>query len=276
MEFPLMKWRPSPRYFSVLAAALVLPTAARHANAQAIEPEDNPSWKFAIGAGGISAPRYPGSSKRQIQAIPLLSASYGRYFIGGLPGAGVPVGLGMNIIESPEWKFGIGLGIDLKKPRKESDDARLTGLGDISGTPHGAVFGSYTHDWLSLRGNVVTDIGGKHEGTLASLELEGKYNVTPSLTLSAGPGLVWADKKYTQTFFGIDAAQSANSGLAPFAAGAGLNMLRFSVGAEYRFDKHWFMGARATAGTLRGDARHSPITSDTSQNTFGIFGGYHF
>jgi outer membrane protein len=271
-----MKWRRQPPSLSVLGAVFALSATVQHANAQAIGPDDSDSWKFAIGAGAVSAPKYPGSSSRRFEPIPLLSASYGRYFIGGLPGAGVPVGLGMNIIESSDWKFGVGLGIDLKKPRKESDDARLTGLGDISGTPHGAVFGSYTHDWFSVRSNVVTDIGGKHEGTLASLELEGRYRLTPNLTLSAGPGLVWADKKYSQTFFGIDAAQSANSGLAPYAAGAGLNSLRFSVGAEYRFDAHWFVGARATAATLRGDARRSPITSDTSQNTFGIFGGYHF
>jgi MipA family protein len=262
-----------------IAISLTATFAANGALAQPVPPEEADqadSWKFGIGAGVMSGPRYPGSSERKTTALPLLSASYGRYFIGGLPGAGVPAGLGVNLVNRSDWKFGVGLGVDLTKPRKESDDARLTGLGDISGTPHGTVFGSYSHDWFKIRGNVITDIGGKHEGTQASLDFEGKYQVTPAFSLSAGPGLTWADKRYTQTFFGVDQTQSLNSGLAPYTAGAGLNMLRFSVGAEYALSRSWFVGARASLGTLRGDARDSPITASKSQNTFGLFGAYHF
>jgi outer membrane protein len=208
--------------------------------------------------------------------LPLLSASYGRYFIGGLPGAGIPAGIGVNLIDRSDWKFGLGLGIDIDKPRRESDDPHLKGLGDVQGTPHGAMFGSYSHDWFKVRGNVITDIGGKHEGTQASLDVEGKYQVTPRFGVSAGPGLTWADKKYTQTFFGINQTQSLASVLAPYDAGAGLNTLRFSVGAEYALSRSWFVGARASLGTLRGDARNSPITESKAQNTFGLFGIYHF
>lgn len=261
----------------VLPLALVAASAAQQADAQAIgAPEEADSWRYVIGAGVISKPAYPGASKRKTEVLPLLSASYGRYFIGGLPGAGIPAGLGVNIVNTPAWKFGVALGIDFQKPRKESDDSRLKGLGDVSSTPRGALFASYTHDWLKVRGNVVTDIGGKHQGTLASLDLEANYEVTPKLTLLAGPGVTWADKKYSQTFFGIDTAQSARSGLAPYTAKAGLNSLRFSIGGDYDITPKWFVGLRATPGKLRGDARRSPITSNTSQNTFVLFSGYHF
>lgn len=260
-----------------VSGLLALGAPGAFAQSQPAVPMDSEAWRFAIGAGGISAADYPGSSKRRISVVPLLSVNYGRLFVGGTPGAGVPVGLGYNILENSGWKFGVGLGLDLRKPRQESDDpARLSGLGDVPATPHGAVFGSYSQSWLEVRGSVSTDIGGKHEGTLAALDLQARYALAPSLIVSAGPGLTWADSRYSQTFFGIDAAQSANSALAPYAARSGLNSVRFSLGASYQVSPHWFVGARAAAATLRGDARQGPITSDTSQNTYGIYGGYRF
>lgn len=259
-----------------VACLVALSPMAALAQSDAPATASADAWRFSVGAGVISSPKYPGSSERKTNAVPLLSAAYGRFFLGGVPGAGVPVGLGVNLVDGSQWKFGVGLGVDIRKPRRESDSTRLTGLGDVPSTAHGAVFGSYTQDWFVARASLRTDVGGKHEGTLGTLDLEGRYAVAPNLLLTAGPGLTYADSHYTQTFFGIDSGQSARSGLATYSTGAGLNSLRFSVGADYRLTPRWFVGARATAVSLRGDARHSPITEDTSQPTFGIFGGYRF
>jgi outer membrane protein len=260
----------------VVASGAASLLAASPAWAQEHPSGEGDSWQFTLGAGAISGPKYPGSSRSETRAIPLLSASYGRYFLGGAPGAGVPFGIGARLVDTPDWKFGVVLGTDIRKPRQESDDARLTGLGDISATSHVGIFGSYAHDWYGVRANLLTDAGGKHEGTTASVELDARYALTPALMLSAGPAFTWADRKHMQTFFGVDAAQSANSGLAQYAPRAGVDSLRFSIGADYRIDSHWFVGARVAAVSLRGDARNSPITASTSQNTFSIFSGYHF
>jgi outer membrane protein len=246
------------------------------AGAQERPSDESDSWQFTLGAGAISRPKFPGSSSRETLGIPLVNASYGRYFLGGAPGTGLPFGLGARLVNTPEWQFGVVLGPDIRKPRKESDDARLKGLGDISSTAHAGLFGGYRHGWFGVRGNVITDAGGKHEGTLASLEFEARYELLPGLSVSAGPGLTWADRKYTQTFFGIDAAQSANSGRSEYSAQAGVNSLRFSVGADYHIDSHWFVGGRVEAARLHGDARNSPITESASQNSYSIFSGYRF
>jgi MipA family protein len=253
----------------LLTAALLLGKSAL-----AQTPSD--TWKFSVGAGAISQPRYPGSSERKTEAIPLVSANYGRYFIGGAPGAGVPAGIGAFIVMEPNWKLGVGIGGNLGKPREESDSPRLRGLGDIDRTVLGSVFGSYDDKWFSVKAGVLTDIGGKDQGTRVSLDLEGKYSVTEELTLSAGPGLTWADSKYTQTFFGISPAQSANSGLGVYTARSGLNTLRFGVGADYRLTANWGLGARITAASLRGDVADSPITERKSQNSFALFAAYRF
>jgi len=242
--------------------------------------QDNPpltdSWHVVVGAGVLSGPRYPGASERRTLAAPLLGATYGRYFFGGAPGTGTPAGIGAYLVDDAHWKAGVGVGMDFRKPRKESDDPRLAGLGDIDGTARASLFANYTDGWLGVNSNLSTDVGGHEEGTLFNLDLEGRYRVGDHLVLSAGPGLEFADKKYAQTFFGIDGAQSLRSGRAEYSAKGGLNTIRFSVGANYALTPQWGIGLRGTVSELHGSAADSPVTGKKNQDTFGLFASYRF
>lgn len=259
------------------ASILVLALCADMAQAQTDdEPQGSDAWRYSLGLDAVSGPRFPGSSETRTRAVPLASASYGRHFIGAVPGAGVPVALGGYLLREGPFRLGVGLGADLERPRTESDSPRLSGLGDIDRTAIGTVFASYGTRWFVARANVATDVVGKGEGTRASFDVEGRYSPVERLTLLAGPGLTWADSKYTQKFFGIDATQSANSGLPQYAAGGGLNAIRFTVGADYRLTPHWQFGLRATATSLRGDAENSPITEKKSRTNGGLFAFYRF
>ena len=233
-------------------------------------------WKFTAGLGVASSPLYPGSADTKVRALSVLSAGYGRYFVGGVPGAGIPAGVGAYLVQDQHWRLGVGLGGNIESPRKESDSPRLRGLGDIDRTALGAVFGSYADQWFELRAGVLGDIGGKHHGTRVSLDAELRYALTDRLMITGGPGLTWADGQYTQTFFGIDAAQSAASGLAVYTAKSGINSVRIGFGANYGLTPNWGIGARITASSLRGDAADSPITEKKSQNTVAVFVTYRF
>ena len=270
-----------PRWLLTSAgAALMLTGLSAMAQQRPADDHDGDAGgdklQLMLGAGAMSGPKYPGSDTRETRALPLVSARYGRFFFGGAPGTGVPLGLGVNLLQDSPWRLGVVLGPDIRKPRRESDAPQLKGLGDIASTPHVGAFASYSQAWWSLRGNVVTDAGGKHEGTTAGLEFEGRYPLTQSLFLSAGPGLSWADQRHTQTFFGINATQAANSGLARYDVKSGVNAFKFSMGIEYRIDARWFITGRATVERLRGDAKSSPITLQASPYTLGVFSGYRF
>lgn len=234
------------------------------------------TWQVSVGGGVISRPEYPGAANNETQAVPIISATYGRFFIGSVPGAGSPPGVGMYLFRNERWRLGAAITGDLGKAREESDDERLRGLGDIDGTARGGLFASYTADRFTVRANVLSDIGGKNLGTLASLDLEARFVPMDGLVLSAGPGLTWADSEYTRTFFGINAEQSARSGLAVYDAKSGINSVRFSIGANYRLTPNWGLGARVTSAKLRNDAADSPITADKTQTTFGVFASYRF
>lgn len=260
-----------PRHAILLALATLCTSALAQKS-----PDTADSWKFSVGLGLISQPTYPGSSDTKTSVLPILSANYGRYFIGGVPGAGVPAGVGAYLVQDAHWRLGVGLGANLDKPREESDSPRLNGWGDIKGSTLGTVFGSYSDSWWKVGGNVLTDLGGNNHGTRISVDLEAKYSPMDKLQLTAGPSLTWADAKYTQTFFGINAAQSAASGLASYTAKAGLNKVSFNIGANYQLTQQWGLGARFSASSLRGDAATSPITEKKSQNSFGVFANYRF
>jgi outer membrane protein len=234
-------------------------------------------WRVIVGAGGLDLPRYPGSTERRSQLVPMLSASYGRFFLGGAPGSGSPAGLGMNFHQDQQWRAGISFAYDFVQPRKESDDRRhLRGLGDIDRTARATLFGSYTIDWFTLRGNVSTDIGGKDQGTTASLDLEGKYRWNDRLSFVAGPGVAWSDGKHNRTFYGVDDVQALRSGYPAYRPGAGIESLRFSLGVDYRIGERWTLGARAIAARLQGDAADSPIVEKRMQNTYVAYAFYRF
>lgn len=240
------------------------------------QPAGDEVWRFSVGAGVFSRPKYPGSGEMEFAAAPMASVNYGRYFLGGTPAAGTPLGVGLYLIQNEHWRVGVAVGGDLDKPRKESDATLLNGWGDISATALASAFATYSYKWFAVRGVVVTDIGGHDQGTRVSLDMEARYSPLEGLMLSAGPGLTWATSDYMQTFFGINAAQSAIAGVPQYTAGGGVSSVRFSVGAAYRLSERWNVGARVSTGWLQGDAADSPITEDKSQNVYGLFLNYQF
>jgi outer membrane protein len=271
-----LRTNPQPMSIRSVAHLAALMACSTTAFAQPESPPFEDAWKFNLGIGVGSQPKFPGSESTRTSVMPVLSAQYGRYFIGGVPGSGSPAAVGAFLLRDSGWSVGVGLGANLRSPRKESDSSRLKGMGDIDKTALGSVFVNYDWRWLGVRSNIQTDIGGKNEGTTAALDLEARMPLGGGFMLSAGPGVTWADHKYQQTFFGVDSAQSAQSGLSTFDAKSGINAVRFNLGSNYKVSSRWSVGARAGLGRLTGSAADSPITERKNEVTFGLFTTYGF
>ncbi len=246
------------------------------AAAQSGQPPQSDAWQFTVGGGVVARAAFPGSASRKTEFVPLFLASKGPLFIGSVPGTGLPFGVGYDLYQTQEMRLGVAVGGGFSKVRKEAEFARLAGLGDISNAVRGGIYGSYNVGALGVRGNVMTDLGGNKQGTLISLDVEGRAKLTGQLTVSAGPGLTWADGTYLQTVFGINAAQSVASKRPVYTAKSGVNTLRLSVSASYRIDNNWSVRAGVTAARLQGDAANSPITESKSQNAANVFVSYRF
>ena len=272
-----MTFRDSPSWLVRAGATLLLTTPATAALAdQPPEPEAK-KWRVMLGAGVASKPEYPGSASDEIRPMPVVNIRYGRFFLGGVPGGGGGGGLGAYLYENDSWSFGAVVAADIGEVRDESDDARLQGLGDIDGTVRAGLFASYEiTSWLALRGNALSDIGGKDQGLIASFDLEATYQPSPRLRLSAGPGVMWGNDEYAQTLYGIDAQQALRSRFSQYDAGSSASVVRFSLGAQYALTPKWSLGSRITASRLLGDAADSPIVEDNKQNTYALFMMYRF
>lgn len=254
--------------------AIVLLLSAGTALAQ--EPESRA--RVNAGVGVARTPKYPGSDKYELRAIPLISVNFGRFFLGGEPGGAGSPGAGMNLVRGEHWRAGIGISLAgaFRKPREESDHPSLRGMGDIERTVRGVAFLGYEHGWLTTFARVATDLRDKDQGTLVLLDSVLRYRPKERLTLSAGPGVTWASGEYMMTFFGVSAEQSARSGLPAYQADAGLHALRLGAGASYRIDRNWSAVLRTNVMRLVGDAADSPITRSRTQYTAGVFAAYEF
>jgi outer membrane protein len=231
-------------------------------------PADEPrKWRVIVGAGLVDAPRFAGSNRMRAGVVPLVQAHYGSFF------AGIG-GVGLNVYRDSNWR--LAASVSPSRGRKESDDSRLQGLGDIESTIKGRLIASYRRDAFVVRAEVGSDLAGRHQGTVARADVFGVFRPAERLVVFAGPGVSWADKQYTQSYFGVTAVQSANSGFPQFDAGSGTNSVRFSVGSLYRFDRHWFGVATWSASRLQGDAASSPIIQTRTQNQFLAAAAYLF
>ena len=257
-----------------LAPLLCLPLiafAAPAARAQA--PTDE--WQFNLGAAIVRVPEYPGSAAQKTRLAPILSVTLGRFFIGPVPGGGA-LGIGATLYQNDGLRLGAAISADIGKLRKESDDVRLAGLGDIERSQRAHLFASYSWARYTLRAGVAADIGGKNLGALATVEAEALFHPAERWSLVVGTGLTWADQRYMQTVFGIDAQQSARSGRPLYEPGAGMSQVRLATTLSYRLDAQWSVGARLSLGRLLGDAAHSPLIEQRAQSSGALFTSYRF
>ena len=218
--------------------------------------------RLGLGLGVGAGPNFQGSDKYRVRPAPFVFAGYGRVFVGF-------GGIGVNIYRAPGWGFGAI--VSPSQGRKEDIDQRLAGLGDVDRTVNFGVYGvTFTRRFLT-RAIVYTDVGGEGQGSFARLDFLARFRVDERTRFFAGPGLSWGSRQYAQTYFGVTAEQAARSQqqFPEFQAGAGVNNLRLTGGANYRFAPNWNLIGSLTASRLSGHSGASPIVETRQQ--YGAF-----
>jgi outer membrane protein len=218
--------------------------------------------RVGLGLGVGAGPNFQGSDKYRIRPAPFVFAGYGRVFVGF-------GGVGVNIYRAPGWGFGAI--VSPSQGRKENVDQRLAGLGDVDRTVNvGLYAATFTRRFLT-RAIAYTDAGGEGQGSFARLDVLARFRVDERTRFFFGPGLSWGSRQYSQTFFGVSAEQAARSQqqFPEFQAGAGVNNLRLTGGANYRFAPNWNLIGSLTASRLSGHSGASPIVETRQQ--YGAF-----
>jgi outer membrane scaffolding protein for murein synthesis (MipA/OmpV family) len=229
-----------------------------------------PEWRITLGPSVTVMPKFEGANSYHVLPGGVVDIRYR-----DIAFLSTGEGLGVNILRGETYRAGVAMSVDLG--RNDNDDGHLRGLGDIDPAPEAKVFGQVFVLPFVLTADVRRGIGG-HDGWIADFGAYIPCCGSRKFVLFAGPSVTFADKNYMQSYFGVDAAQSANSraGLQPFNAQSGLKNVNFGITALYFLTDHWLVIADGAFEQLVGDAAHSPITQDDSQFTFDLSIAYQF
>jgi outer membrane scaffolding protein for murein synthesis (MipA/OmpV family) len=252
----------------VVGAGLLSILAVFGAAARADEPDSSKIWSFTIGGGLAVAPRYEGADRERFQPVPFGSVTYRDTARLGPDGLAVTV---LNIdgfTVAPTLGYGGG--------RKESADSDLKGLGTIQSALTVGVILKYQTGPFSFTITPREAVTHSNDGFVTNLAAAYAWQVAPRLKLSVGPTLSLVDGRYAQTYFGIDAQQSARSGKRVYSPDGGVKDVGLTGSLSFAIDEHWVLQTAVSDRVLVGDAADSPIVRSKNQLSAVTAIGYRF
>lgn len=240
-------------------------------------------WSVTIGAAPVLTPAWQGSKHVSLSIFPDLRIAYGDALF-----ASVPEGIGWNAIRNDGWR--VGPLVKLRFGRNERNGGSpflitggsdaLLGMGDVkaAGEAGGFVEKAFgPRGQVRLKAELRQGFGG-HQGALADVSATYRTRVGRTI-LSAGPRATAATSDFMRTYFGIDAGQSARTGLDRYDPDGGL--LSWGVGGTVvrPLDRRSAITLFTSLERLAGPAADSPLIRERGQPTqftLGIGYGFRF
>ena len=228
-------------------------------------------WSIGLGAGVISAPEYLGADSIETFAVPAIDIAYRRTITFNFYE-------GLNAYFFNRGDFSLKAGVAYQPGRDEDEDPSLAGIGDIDDATLLRLVAEYQLDIYTAFVGLRRHYGGT-DGTQFEAGIQAFYSLREEITsprLLLNLAVLYSDEDYMQGYFGIDAAQSAASGLQPYSAEPGVSSVRAGATFLYPLTRHWRLTAVTQYRELVGDAVDSPLVVQDGQWFGGVFAGYRF
>ncbi|NNL43539.1 MAG: MipA/OmpV family protein [Desulfobacterales bacterium] len=241
--------------FLILLAALCL-------SAPVVQAAD-----VSIGGGIGIAPDFEGSDYYEAVPLPYVNVKGSNHMSINWLGNKAKA----NLIPSPIWRGGL-VGEYIAE-RDDVGNDRVDRLEDVdTSIMLGGFIGFEYANW-SADIEAMADVADGNDGTIVRLNGGYRIPIDQTWSLSLGAFTTWADDDYMEAYFGIDAANSARSGLSTFDADSGFKDLGLNLTASYKPWEHWgFMGL-VSYKRLIGDAADSPVVDDDYDDKNQFMGG---
>lgn len=231
-----------------------------------------------VGAGLASMPDYDGSDDRRIMPVP---GAIGQ--VGGIKffylGDRISVDL---LVEKPGARWDVQLGpvasVGFNRARVgDVADPRIKALGGLG---YAVELGGYVglartgvitsaYDQLSVTVSYRRDVAGAHGGGLLMPTVNYMTPLSRKALVLVFAQATHADRRYNERTYGVDAAQSAASGLPVYRARAGWKSVSAGVGGDLSLTGDLTSGLSLIGGVmyarLLGSAAESPATSIAGQ-----------
>lgn len=186
-----------------------------------------------------------------------------------------------SVIEGSLLSFGVSTSIDLGRDA-EAADPQVAQLNSIDTAldlgPYLRVEKSgllFESDEFEIRVAAYTDVNEVHQGAWGDLTLTyGLLRIPWRFEIEVEA--LYANDAHMSTYFGIDAADAAQSGLSAHSASAGFREANFTVNTLLFLNPKFGIFTRFGVGKLLSDAAKSPITKNAEQYFGGIGLIYRF
>lgn len=236
-----------------------------------------PAYDWAFGAGFAFKPKYEGSKEHDFYGFPIIFPTKTKHY-----GTGLFSRIKVRSFDDIRYQLIRFQGLEIGPVagyhfgRDQNDARRLNGMGDVDG---GLVVGGYVGYRIQ---NFLFDVAyldqvtGDDTGYRIRFGVEADLPVNRNVSLTARVGATFADDDYMSTYFGVSAAQSANSGLAAYNADAGIKDVHFELGAKLWLAERWHLKASGRYSRLLSDATNSSVVETPDQFSGHIALGYSF
>ena len=137
----------------------------------------------------------------------------------------------------------------------------------------------YPTDWLRVRGEVRQGIRS-HDGVVADVRADAFQDVTPSVRVSGGPRISFASADYFESYYGVNAQESAASGLSEYQPdGGGIKSIGVGGAYDWKATEKFTTSVFSEYSRLLGSAADSSLVEERgspNQFTFGVSAAYRF
>ncbi len=256
-------------------ATLFLQTASAQDGKTALVPlpsvddftQGQDGFSFGLGLGVEYESAYEGSDEFGFEVNPAGAAQWRRgddifYWAGEA--------LGWRGLRSDKWLFDVAVAFDEGREESDSDDGRLDGLGDSEeGTELVLqVRRAFDADWRYwLDGRVITG----DNGTLGVFGVGRRFGERSDGTGSDFSVVaVYHDRDRANTDFGVNAGQSAASGLNETELSAGFRSIALNYTYRAFIKENWQIFGEVFYEHFGSDIRRSPIARENYEAEVGI------
>lgn len=255
------------------AAMAALPTGA-HAEGGGLFDWIHGDWKLIVGATGMVAPDFEGAKDLMFKVSPIIS----------LGKAGPEArftsrndGISFSLYDNGSVRAGATGKIVFERDGDDADE--LKGLDPVRfGAEIGGFAEVYPTDWLRVRGEVRQGIRS-HDGVVADVAVDAFLNVTDTVRVSGGPRISWASADYFEAYYGVNARESADSGLSEYDPGGGLKSIGVGGAYDWKATEKLTTSVFAEYSRLMGSAADSSLVEEKgspNQFTIGVSAAYRF
>jgi MipA family protein len=267
--------------YLLVTAALLSATPALAQDPDYPDPNDR-SDTFTLGVGAGWVPDYEGADENR--TIP---AAFIRGRVNGFNFYTRGAYLYVDVIRgggSTDFNFGPIVGY---RGNRSGDvkDAAVDKLPELDAAIEVGAFAGVSwngltnpYDSLSLRVDVLTDVGGAHKSTLISPTIDFGTPLSRTFYIGASAGLDWAGGGYADYYYSITPAEGLVAGLPAYDADGGLKNWRLGLIANQSITGD-LTGGFSVFGAggythLVGDFADSPIVDDrgSASQWFGALG----